>query len=31
MLEEEYQQLHVPAPWSEKIQLLLENVFRLVA
>jgi hypothetical protein len=31
MLGEEYQQLHVPAPWSEKIQLLLENVFRLVA
>jgi hypothetical protein len=31
MLEEEYQQLRVPAPWSEKIRHLLESVFRLVA
>jgi hypothetical protein len=31
MLEEEYQQIRVPAPWSEKIRHLLESVFRLVA
>ena len=31
LLEQEYQQIHVPAPWSEKIRHLLENVLRLVA
>jgi hypothetical protein len=31
MLEEEYQQLDVPEPWSQKIGHLLENVVRLVA
>jgi hypothetical protein len=28
MLEEEYQQLNVPGPWSEKIRHLLKNVVR---
>jgi DDE superfamily endonuclease len=31
LLEEEYRRMHVPAPWSEKIRHLLENVLRLVA
>lgn len=31
MLEEEYQHLNVPEPWSRKIRHLLENVLRLVA
>jgi hypothetical protein len=31
MLEEEDQQIKVPAPWCEKIRRLLENVIRLVA
>ena len=31
MLEEEFQHLNVPKPWSQKIRHLLENVARLVA
>jgi hypothetical protein len=31
MLEEEYQHLNVPEPWSQKVRHLLENVLRLVA
>ena len=31
MLEEEYQRLEVPQPWSEKIRQLLDGVVRLVA
>ena len=31
LLEEEYRRMRVPAPWSEKIRHLLENVLRLAA
>ena len=31
MMDEEYQRLDVPKPWSEKIRHLLDNVARLVA
>jgi len=31
MMDEEYQRLDVPKPWSEKIRRLLDNVARLVA
>jgi hypothetical protein len=31
MMDEEYQRLDVPEPWSEKIRHLLEGLVRLVA
>jgi hypothetical protein len=31
MLEEEYQWLGVPGPWSQKIRHFLEGVVRMVA